>query len=159
MRKKRTVSSKITESLKEPPVKKDQSMRDREKIERITGRSASTVPGDKEEILSPLLKEQGASAMNLNMDPTAKDAVIMGRIAAQAMDTYKRLGIETHFDEIDLHMDLCAVHLNGCPLRLQDLLDASDFDFAHDVLGIHKNLNRHTGQLENFFLPRFAEKR
>jgi hypothetical protein len=27
---------------------------------------------------------------------------------------------------------------------------------AHDVFGIRQNLNRKTGQLENFFVPRYA---
>lgn len=52
-------------------------------------------------------------------------------------------------------MDVTACHLNGCPLRLNDLLQASSMSFMHDMIGIEKNLNRSTGQIENQFLPRF----
>lgn len=53
-------------------------------------------------------------------------------------------------------MDLSACIANGCPLKLQELLDADDFNFAHDFYGIHRHINRRTGKLEDFFLPRFA---
>lgn len=48
-------------------------------------------------------------------------------------------------------MDLTACHLNGTPLRLQDLLDASDFALAHDVQGIQRFMDRTTGQLRAEF--------
>lgn len=57
---------------------------------------------------------------------------------------------------VDYQMDITATHANGCPLRLRDLLDADDFNFAHDVFGIERHLNRETGALENCFLPRYA---
>ena len=53
-------------------------------------------------------------------------------------------------------MDIDACHSNGCPLKLGELLRASDFEFAHDVGGIITNINRETGKLENCFLPRYA---
>ncbi len=59
-------------------------------------------------------------------------------------------------EKINLHMDLTACHNHGCPLDLQKLLKAPDFDFMHDVLGIGRHLNRETGQLEDCFLPRCA---
>lgn len=59
-------------------------------------------------------------------------------------------------DRLGLHMDLVACHANGCPLRLQDLLAADDFNLAHDVFGISRHIDRTTGQLQNFFLPRFS---
>lgn len=58
----------------------------------------------------------------------------------------------------DFVMDLCATVANGNPLRLNDLLAADDFNFAHDVFGIERHLNRETGQLENFFSPRFSRR-
>lgn len=54
-------------------------------------------------------------------------------------------------------MDLTACHSNGCPLRLAELLTAPRFDFTHDVLGIRQHINRKTGQLENCFVPRYAQ--
>ncbi len=56
----------------------------------------------------------------------------------------------------DWMMDITAVHANGCPLRLRDLLLADDFNFAHDVFGIRRHLDRTTGQLGGHFLPRFS---
>lgn len=60
------------------------------------------------------------------------------------------------FDIRTLMMDLTACHANGCALRLDDLLEASEFDFAHDVFGIHKHIDRNTGKLGDCFLPRYA---
>jgi hypothetical protein len=52
-------------------------------------------------------------------------------------------------------MDLSAAQ-NSAPMRLQDLLHFADPDFAHDVWGIARHINRETGQLEDCFLPRCA---
>jgi hypothetical protein len=57
---------------------------------------------------------------------------------------------------MDTPMDISATIAQGCPLRLDELLAADAFNFAHDVLGIRRHINRQTGQLENCFLPRFA---
>lgn len=60
------------------------------------------------------------------------------------------------FDRLSLMMDLeCCINLFD--LRLEDLLNADDFNFAHDIVGIQNNLNRETKQMENYFLPRFAK--
>ncbi len=52
--------------------------------------------------------------------------------------------------------DLLLVHVNGCPLRLSDLLTASEFNLLHDILGIRMHLNSDTGQLEHGFWPRYG---
>ena len=44
-----------------------------------------------------------------------------------------------------------------CPLDLSALLEAPDSDFAHDVFGIRRHLNRQTKKLEGHFLPRYAK--
>ena len=44
-----------------------------------------------------------------------------------------------------------------CPLKLQELLDADDTNFYHDIIGIGQHLNRQTRKLEDCFLPRFAK--
>ncbi len=61
------------------------------------------------------------------------------------------------YDPREANMDLTATHANGCPLRLDELLEADKFDFAHDIFGIKKNINRKTGEIENCFLPRYAQ--
>ena len=61
------------------------------------------------------------------------------------------------FDRLSLIMDLeCANREFN--LRLEEFLDADNFNFAHDISGIQNNLNRQTKQFENCFLPRFSSK-
>lgn len=55
-------------------------------------------------------------------------------------------------------MDITAVHANGNQLDLTALLAADDSNFAHDVFGIRRHLNRDTGELEDFFTPRFSAR-
>jgi len=57
---------------------------------------------------------------------------------------------------LSVEMDLTAVH-SVSPLRLEDFLNAERIDFAHDVYGIQKNIDRSTGKLKNFFEPRFTD--
>ena len=41
-------------------------------------------------------------------------------------------------------------------LRLEDWLNANDFDFAHDIIGITNNINRNNPTDFNLFVPRYA---
>ncbi len=59
-------------------------------------------------------------------------------------------------DRLSMRMDVIATHANGNPLRLDDLLAADDFNFAHDMSGICNCLDRSTGQLTRNFRPRFS---
>ena len=59
--------------------------------------------------------------------------------------------------EYEFQMDITAVHANGCPLKLEALLNADNFNFAHDVFGIERHLDRTTGKLLDCFLPRYAD--
>jgi hypothetical protein len=69
-------------------------------------------------------------------------------VAVEACIDYKAL---------DIDMDITACHANGCRLKLEELAKADNFNFSHDIFGIRRHLNRETGQLEDCFLPRFAE--
>jgi len=60
-------------------------------------------------------------------------------------------------EERDVKMDMLAVHLST-PLRLNDLLDADDFNFLHDVVGIERHLDRQHLHLRDGFRPRFAQR-
>lgn len=60
-------------------------------------------------------------------------------------------------DPLKLTMDITACHLSGCPLDLAKLLAFPSFDFVHDVLGIHRLIDRETGKLKNCFTPRCAK--
>ena len=42
-------------------------------------------------------------------------------------------------------------------LRLEDWLNADNFNFAHDVVGIVNNIDRRNPTDFNLFVPRFAE--
>jgi len=61
----------------------------------------------------------------------------------------------TSSDRLSLIMDIEAA-TDEFNLRLEELLNADNFNFAHDVCGIQKNINRETKKIENFFVPRFA---
>jgi hypothetical protein len=58
---------------------------------------------------------------------------------------------------LSITMDLEAVHCNIIPLRLDDFLNADEFNFWHDVAGIVNNLDREKIELQNCFCPRFAQ--
>lgn len=60
-------------------------------------------------------------------------------------------------DPMDIEMDLRATNANGCPLDFDKLLTAPNGDFGHDVWGIRRHLNRETGKLGDFFLPRCSK--
>lgn len=90
----------------------------------------------------------------MNFTTTSEELNFILRIGDRGEDTYKRFGERN--PKMTLVMDITACHCNGCPLRLQDLLEADDFNFLHDVVGIRKHINRQTGRLEGAFLPRFA---
>jgi hypothetical protein len=56
--------------------------------------------------------------------------------------------------KLEVVMDLSAAH-NACPLKLAELLGADDMNFAHDIGGIGRHLDRRTGELADF-TPRYA---
>lgn len=60
------------------------------------------------------------------------------------------------FDRISLMMDIEAVHAE-IGLKLDELLNADDENFTHDIVGIQNNLDRESKKLQNFFFPRYAK--
>ena len=90
----------------------------------------------------------------MNFSSSKTEARIISKIAARAVSMAQAQEVDYPF--MDADMDITACHCNGCPLRLDDLLHADEFNFAHDVFGIRRHLNRETGKLENCFLPRFS---
>jgi len=88
--------------------------------------------------------------------PNKKEAQLTHKIAMRAVELGKQLtGRELDF--LDVEMDIATAHLNGNPLKLQELLDADESNFAHDVFGIRRHLNRYTGELQGFFSPRYSQ--
>ena len=80
----------------------------------------------------------------------------------EELETILKISFRAHrmnknYRREDASLDVNCCHSNGNPLRLKELLEADDFNFAHDVFGIARHLNRDTGKLENHFLPRFSQ--
>lgn len=90
----------------------------------------------------------------LNFHVTREETILISAIIRRAA---KLMADDEPLNRLESHMDLSACIANGCPLKLQEMLDAPDFDFAHDFYGIRRHINRQTGQLEDHFLPRFAK--
>lgn len=92
---------------------------------------------------------------DISFHVSAEDAELIDKIVVRGrrLDN-KRLGKGP--TRLHCVMDLTAIHANGTPLRLADLLAADDFTFTHDWFGIRRNLDRETGTLINHFLPRCA---
>lgn len=82
---------------------------------------------------------------------TKEDMLKMADIAKRADE----MGL-MDFDRLSLLMDLGNVH-EKVGLRLDDFLNSSDGDFAHDIVGIQNNMDRSLGILTNCFLPRFSK--
>lgn len=79
------------------------------------------------------------------------DGELIEKIATRALE----MGLNE--DKKEVMMDVTAVHLNDVELDLQRLLDADDFNFAHDVNGIRRHVDVHTGKLLRGFLPRHTK--
>ena len=93
----------------------------------------------------------------INWDATPEDAEAIKKIVERAATLYKAYMGQELKDRLSLDMDLTATHLNGTPLDLAKLLAFPDTDFAHDVFGIQRHMNRNTGKLGDCFLPRCAK--
>ena len=90
--------------------------------------------------------------LNWTSDATAMK--VMAEICQRTTHMAEDAGIS--YPHLDAIMDLDACHSNGCPLKLQELLETDDGNFAHDVFGIRSHIDRRTGQLQDCFIPRYA---
>ncbi len=89
----------------------------------------------------------------MNLNTTTEDFTRIANITERALALQPSEMRQTRMDWL---MDIAACHLNGCPLQLQELAAADDFNFSHDVFGIRRHIDRTTGKLTDSFLPRFA---
>jgi hypothetical protein len=96
--------------------------------------------------------QRAAKRGYINWATSREEATLIAKIVQRAMP----LCADLEIDVATLTMDLTAAHLNGTPLDLERLLEARDFDFEYDVLGIHRHIDRRTGRLTQCFLPRTA---
>lgn len=94
------------------------------------------------------------SKQEISFTATEYESGVIREIADRAVALARKYDID--YPVLDATMDLLAVHSNGNALRLEELRDAPDFDFAHDIFGIRRHLDRETGQLGDCFCPRFS---
>jgi uncharacterized protein DUF6874 len=90
----------------------------------------------------------------IKWDISQDENSIVNKIAHRAAEVAREFDVD--YNAQDAAIDVTATHLNGCPIDLQKLLDAPDFDFSHDIFGIRRHLDRHTGELGDCFVPRYA---
>lgn len=81
--------------------------------------------------------------------PEAELIIAIAKRAVAMANSY-----DLEYKMLEADMDITACHCNGNPLDLLKLLEADDFNFAHDVFGIRRHINRTTGKLEDCFVPR-----
>lgn len=91
---------------------------------------------------------------NISFDVTTAELDLVAEIAGRARAVAS--GLRIPYTHQTIVMDLIATHANGRPLDFERLRDFPDGDFAHDVFGIRRHLNRETGELRDCFLPRCA---
>lgn len=89
----------------------------------------------------------------LRFNATKEDSDWITQIVDRALEN-ELLALKTDF--VSLSMDIELVHCNIVRLDLQRLFEADNFNFFHDVIGIHNNLDRREGKFIYAFLPRFA---
>lgn len=88
----------------------------------------------------------------VKFNSTKNERKLMDRIAQRAAGELQVL------DRVSLLMDLDAVNSNDTRLDFVKLLGADTFNFAHDVCGIMRHIDRTTGKLTRRFLPRCSKK-
>ncbi|MCP1245388.1 hypothetical protein NKW54_05460 [Acetobacter cerevisiae] len=98
--------------------------------------------------------------MSVKFKATPAELRIIKRIGRRAAVLMRRHGSSQNYGAIRLSViiSLVVTHSNGCPLDLERMVKADDFNLLHDVDGINRYLNTETGRLTQCFLPRFAKR-
>lgn len=86
------------------------------------------------------------------LDSTTEEMELISKILDRAIS----MGLEKK--KLTGSMDISAVHGCGCKLDLDKFYKFEAIDFIHDYSGIKTNIDRETGKLGNYFLPRCAVK-
>ena len=90
--------------------------------------------------------------MNIEFKIKSVDAMVSVAERATALNLFN----PHNYDRVTMMMDLAAADAD-VGLDYDKLLAFPDYDFAHDVIGIATHMNRNTGKIEDFFLPRSAK--
>lgn len=100
--------------------------------------------------------------MPLSFSVSPADRQLIDQIVERALDLIAQgeplKKAERERRRTNLTMDMAACHASGNPLRLADMVKADDFNLFHDVAGISRHIDRETGELLNFFSPRFTDQ-
>lgn len=83
-----------------------------------------------------------------------KELETIGQIVTRWQNLVKNISGEWP-DRLSATMDVDAAH-KECPMDLGRLLGFPDGDFAHDMAGIERHINRTTSKLGGCFVPRCA---
>lgn len=84
------------------------------------------------------------------MKKTREYYLLLQKLADRAADQNLLM-----YDKTSLEMDL-DLAFDKFNLKLEGLLKADDFNFAHDICGIQNHINREKERFEGFFIPRYA---
>jgi len=97
-------------------------------------------------------KQQEISAEPAFAELSREEEHWMGEILNRA----EIMGVYTdNVTPLSLRMDLEAVHYHT-PLDFKKMAQADEVNFAHDISGIIRAVDRNTGLLRDYFKPRFA---
>jgi len=78
-----------------------------------------------------------------------------GEVDAIAAIAKRARNLFDNIDAITIMILVTEVH-RRMPLRLQDLAEADDFNFSHDVAGIAQHWDRISEEMQDCFRPRFT---
>lgn len=98
--------------------------------------------------------------MNIPFDKLSPaDLMLCSKLADRMIDLALEVGVPLPPEcRLSLHMDISTAHLSR-PLKLQQLLMASNEDLSHDVLAIARNIDRQAGRLPDWLHLRFEATR
>lgn len=99
------------------------------------------------------------STTKTDTKPTPADtAKLLALVANRAARMDLKHNKHNAEDLISWEMTIYHGH-RAIPMDLEYLLGFDDFNFAHDVFGLRRHLNRETLKVENCFVPRSAKKK
>jgi len=84
----------------------------------------------------------------------AENLFKIAEIGKRASEIAKGIGHDIEPINFMLDMETALKHEQNKGIDLDVLLRFDDGNFAHDVFGIHRHLNRETGELMDCFSPR-----
>lgn len=88
-------------------------------------------------------------------DVSREDAGKIHVIAQRASALADANGVD--YPLLDADMDITLAH-TAFGLNLDELSEADDGNFGHDIFGIRRHIDRETGDFEGAFCPRYTRR-